>query len=174
MKGGAVKLLAVVIGLNIFFAYIGLYFLPQSESQPPKTVKIEKGITQEELVSIGEEIIFSKGQCMVCHPMQAETGMRAPAIATIGSEMDKNAKEKNMTPEAYAFEGLVNPDATVAKGFEKMMPPVHKAPTSLTEGELIAVAAFLQSKGAKVTISFPDSVPALQEQIAREAKQGGS
>ncbi|MBF0343366.1 MAG: c-type cytochrome [Nitrospirae bacterium] len=174
MKGGGLKLLAVVIGLNIFFTYIGLYFLPQSESQPPKTIKIEKGVTVDELLSLGEEISFSKGQCMVCHPMKAETGMRAPAISTIGGEMVKSAKERNMKPEAYVFEALVNPAEYVQKGFENMMPPIHKSPTSLNEGELIAVAAFLQSKGSQVTVSYPESLEALKEQIAKEAKKGGS
>jgi hypothetical protein len=47
------------------------------------------------------------------------------------------------------------------------MPPVHKPPTSLTEGELIAVAAFLQSKGGKVTVSYPESLPILREQIKK-------
>ncbi|WP_420264666.1 hypothetical protein [Candidatus Magnetominusculus dajiuhuensis] len=173
MKWGVIKLFTFVIVINIFFALIGLYFLPQSQSLPPKTIKIEKGITQDELITIGETIIFSKGQCMVCHPMKQETGMRAPAIATIGAEIVKSAKERNMTPEAYVFEALVNPGEYVQKGFENMMPPVHKPPTSLTEGELIAVAAFLQSKGANVTVSYPESIPALQEQIKIEAKKGG-
>jgi hypothetical protein len=173
MKGGVVKLLAVVIGLNIFFAYIGLYFLPQSESRPPKTVKIEKGVSQDELVTIGEGIIFSKGQCMVCHPMKAETGMRAPAISTIGAAITKSAKERNMSPESYVFEALVNPGEYIQKGFENMMPPVNKPPTSLNEGELIAVAAFLQSKGSAVTVSYPDSVPTLKAEVEKAEKKGG-
>ncbi|MBF0318460.1 MAG: hypothetical protein HQL01_01470 [Nitrospirae bacterium] len=174
MKGGAIKLFLVVVGINIFFAYIGLYFLPQSQSLPPKTIKIEKGIPQDELIAVGESIIFGKGQCMVCHPMKPETGMRAPAIATIGAEMVKSAKERNMPVEAYVFEALVNPSSYIQKGFENMMPPVHKPPTSLTEGELIAVSAFLQSKGSNITINYPDSVPVLQEEITKEAKKGGS
>ncbi|QWR76369.1 c-type cytochrome [Candidatus Magnetomonas plexicatena] len=173
MKGGILKLLIVVVGLNIFFAYIGLYFLPQSESRPPKETKIEKGITQEDLIAVGEQIVFSKGQCMVCHPVKVEVGMRAPAISTIGAEMEKSAKERNMKMENYVFEALVDPSAYIQKGFENMMPSIHKPPTSLTDGELIAVAAYLQSKGAKVTISYPESVPILKEEIDKEAKKGG-
>lgn len=173
MKSGVAKLLAVVIGLNIFFAYIGWFFLPQSESRPPKTTKIEKGVTQDELVTAGEEIVFGKGQCMVCHPMKPETGMRSPAIATIGVDMVKSAKERNMSPESFVFEALVNPGEYIEKGFDNMMPAVNKPPTSLSEGELVAVAAFLQSKGSAVTVSYPESVAILKAEIEKAAKKGG-
>ncbi len=172
MRSGAIKLGIVVVVINLFFAYIGLYFLPQSESHPPKELKIQEGITTEELIQIGEEILFGKGQCMVCHPMKAEPGMRAPAIDTIGRHMEEEAKERNMKPEDYAFEALVNPGAYVEKGYDNIMPPVQKPPISLTEGEIIALTAFLQSKGGRVTVSYPASLEALKAQIDRAEKGG--
>ncbi len=172
MRSGAIKLGIVVLAINLFFAYIGLYFLPQSESHPPKELKIQDGVTTEELLQIGEQILFGKGQCMVCHPMKAEPGMRAPAIDTIGKHMEEEAKERNMKPEDYAFEALVNPGAYVEKGFDNIMPPVHKPPISLTEGELIALTAFLQSKGGRVTVSYPVSLQVLKLQIDK-AEEGG-
>jgi len=48
-----------------------------------------------------------------------------------------------------------------------MMSPVQKPPTSLTDGEIIAVAAYLQSRGGKVTVTFPGSVPVLHAQIEK-------
>ena len=97
MKAGFLKVAIVVLALNLFFVYIGVYVLPQSESRPPKTTKIEEGIPQEELIRAGEEIVFGKGQCMVCHPMKAEAGMRAPAIATTGREMEREAQQRGIT-----------------------------------------------------------------------------
>ncbi len=76
MKAGVLKLALIVIGLNLIFAYIGIEFLPQSESRPPKVIKIAEGISQEDLVNVGEQIVFGKGQCMVCHPAKPESGMR--------------------------------------------------------------------------------------------------
>ncbi len=38
MKKGVLKLAVIVIGLNLVFLYIGLEFLPQSESRPPKVI----------------------------------------------------------------------------------------------------------------------------------------
>lgn len=172
MRSGSIKLVLVVIGINIFFAYIGLYFLPQSESHPPKELKIQEGVTTEELIQIGDQILFGKGQCMVCHPMKAEPGMRAPSIDTIGKHMEEEAKKRNMKPEDYAFEALVNPGAYVEKGFDNIMPPVHKPPVSLSDGELIALTAFLQSKGGKVTVSYPSSIGALKAQIEKAEKGG--
>jgi len=167
MKAGVLKLAIIVVGLNLLFLYIGLYFLPQSESRPPQVIRIEEGIAQEELIAAGEKIVFGKGQCMVCHPATAEPGMRAPAMATIGADMEREAKQRGMTPEEQVFEALVNPSKYIVKGFEDMMSPVQKPPTSLTDGEIIAVAAYLQSKGGKVTVTFPGSVPVLHAQIEK-------
>ncbi len=167
MKKGVLKLASIIIGLNLLFMYIGLEFLPQSESRPPKVIKIEEGISQEDLISAGEEIVFGKGQCMVCHVAKPEAGMRAPAMSTIGAEMEKEAKERGLTPEAHAFEALVNPSKYIVKGFEDIMSPVHTPPSSLTDGEIIAVVAYLQSQGGKVTVSYPGSVPILKDQISK-------
>jgi hypothetical protein len=170
MKSGILKLGIVVVGLNLFFGYIGVSFLPQSESHPPKVIKIEAGISQEDIIKVGEEIVFGKGQCMVCHPMKAEPGMRSPAVAAIGADMEKIAKERGMPSEDYVFEALVNPGKYVAKGFDNIMPAIHKPPTSLNDGEIIAVSAYLQSKGGKVTVSYPDSVQKLKAQIEKGGK----
>ncbi len=167
MKKGVLKLAMIVIGLNLIFVYIGLEFLPQSESRPPKVIKVEEGISQEDLISTGEKIVFGKGQCMVCHPAKPESGMRAPAMSTIGADMEREAKQRGMAPEAHVFEALVNPSKYIVKGYEDIMSPVHTAPTSLTEGEIIAVAAYLQSQGGKVTMSYPGSLPILRDQITK-------
>jgi hypothetical protein len=167
MKKGVLKLAIIVVGLNLIFLYIGLEFLPQSESRPPKVIKIEEGITQDDLIHVGEEIVFGKGQCMVCHPAKPESGMRAPAMSTIGMEMEREAKERGITPEDQVFEALVNPSKYIVKGFENIMSPVHLPPSSLNDGEIIAVAAYLQSQGGKVTVSYPGSVTILKAQIAK-------
>src|SRR5271169_227790 len=167
MKSGVMKLAIIVVGLNLTFAYVGNVFLPQSESMPPKTIKIEEGISQQDLIKVGEEIVFGKGQCMVCHPVKPEAGMRAPAMSTIGSEIEREAKERGITPEAHVFGALVNPSAYTVKGFENMMSPANKPPTSMIDGEIISMAAYLQSQGGKVTVSYPGSLPELKEQEAK-------
>ena len=171
MRQGVLKLAAIVIGLNLIFLYIGREFLPQSESRPPTVVKIEEGISPEDLLRVGEEIVFGKGQCMVCHPAKPESGMRAPAMSAIGAEMEKEAKERGIMPEEQVFEALVNPSKYVVKGFEDIMSPVHTPPSSLTDGEIIAVAAYLQSNGGKVTVTYPGSVPVLKDQIAKAGRK---
>jgi hypothetical protein len=172
MKKGVIKLAIIVVGLNILFMYIGLVFLPQSESRPPQVIKIAEGISQDDLIHIGEEIVFGKGQCMVCHPAAQEAGMRAPAMIKIGADMEREAKERGIAPEAHIFEALVNPSKFIPKGFEDIMSAVHVPPSSLTDGEIVAVAAYLQSKGGKRTIAYPGSVPVLHEEIGK-AKAGG-
>ncbi len=171
MKTSFLKLAVLVVALNLFFVYIGLYFLPQSESRPPAATKIEETISLEQLVQTGEKIVFGKGECMVCHPMNPETGMRAPAIAGIGKEMEKEAAQEKITPPERVFQALVDPSKLVPKGFEPIMPPANDPPASLTDAELVAVAAYLQSKGGKVTVSYPGSVPLLKKQIETAGKK---
>lgn len=160
MKSGFFKLILIVAGLSAFFAYIGVTFLPQSQSLPPVVIEIKPGISPEELLEIGEGVLFGKGQCMVCHPFTPEAGMRSPSIATIGRDMIEHAKEKGISPEEFIFQSLVDPGAYVPEDYAPIMPPSQKL---LTEGELIAVAAFLQSNGSSVTISYPDSIPILRQ-----------
>ncbi len=160
MKGGFLKLVVLIIGLNVFYTYIGLYFLPQSKSLPPKTYNIKEGITQDELLKVGEEILYGKGQCMVCHPNAPEAGMRAPAVAGIGGVLLARAKDMDVNPDEYMIQSLVDPNTFIPEGYQGIMPPSQKL---LTDGELIAVAAFLQSNGGSVTISFPESLPILEK-----------
>jgi mono/diheme cytochrome c family protein len=167
MKGGFVKLALLIIGLSVFYTYVGLYFLPQSQSLPPKVIEIREGIARDELLKIGEDILFGKGQCMVCHPNKPEPGMRSPAIAGIGGIMLERVKNMDISQEEYIFQALVDTKAYIPEGFAPIMPPSQKL---LTEGELIAVAAFLQSKGSDVTISYPESVPALRKYLGSTAE----
>jgi mono/diheme cytochrome c family protein len=167
MKSGFGKLVLLIIGLSVFFTYIGLYFLPQSKSLPPEVIEIKEGISQEELLDIGEEILFGKGQCMVCHPFKPEAGMRSPAIAGIGGEIAERTKGMDISPEGFIFQALVDTKAYIPEGYAPIMPPSQKL---LTEAELIAVAAFIQSKGASVTISYPDSLPELRKYLGSPKK----
>jgi mono/diheme cytochrome c family protein len=168
MKSGFSKLVLLIIGLSVFYTYVGLYFLPQSQSLPPKVIEIKEGIAQDELLKIGEDILFGKGQCMVCHPNKPEPGMRSPAIAGIGGVMLERVKSMDINQEEYIFQALVDTKAYIPEGFAPIMPPSQKL---LTEGELIAVAAFLQSKGSDVTISYPGSLPALRKYLGSKEKQ---
>lgn len=168
MKGGFGRLVVLIIGLSIFYTYIGLYFLPQSQSLPPKVIEIKEGIEQDELLKIGEEILFGKGQCMVCHPNEPEAGMRSPAIAGIGGVMLERVNSMDISQEEYIFQALVDTKAYVPEGYAPIMPPSQKL---LTEGELIAVAAFLQSKGSDVTISYPESLPSLRKSLGATEKK---
>ncbi len=168
MKGGFGKLVILIIGLSIFYTYVGIYFLPQSQSLPPKVIEIKEGIEQDELLKIGEDILFGKGQCMVCHPNKPEPGMRSPAIAGLGAVIAERVKNMDVNEEEFIFQALVDTKAYIPEGFAPIMPPSQKL---LTEGELIAVSAFLQSKGSDVTISYPESLPTLRKYLGSTEKK---
>jgi mono/diheme cytochrome c family protein len=168
MKSGFGKLVLLIVGLSAFFTYVGLYVLPQSRSLPPQVIEIKEGIAIDELLKIGEDILYGKGQCMVCHPNIPEAGMRSPAIASIGRDIAERTKTMDISPEEFMFEALVDTKAYIPDGYAPIMPPSQKL---LTEAELVAVAAFLQSRGSEVTISYPESLPTLRKYLGSTPKK---
>lgn len=64
----------------------------------------------------------------------------------------------------YLYETLTQPDAYIKLDFDSVepkkyparMPTVDKPPIGLTEPELLAVIAFLQSRGGKVTVRLSE------------------
>lgn len=78
------------------------------------------------------EAVFTDAGCAACHVLAA-----ANATGAAGPPLDGLALN-----EAAALEAVVDPDATIAKGYSKgIMPPTFK--DSLSEDELNALAKFL-------------------------------
>ena len=58
-----------------------------------------------------------------------------------------------MDCKAYLYESLTNPGAFVVPGFENIMPDMRK---QLSEDQIWAVIAYLQSQGGEVTVTAAD------------------
>ncbi|MBC8413297.1 cytochrome c [bacterium] len=167
MNSGFGKLVILVVVIIGFITYVGRNFLPQSESLPPEEIKVTKDMSVEDWISIGETILFSKGQCMVCHPYETEQGMRAPAINTIGADLTKRAADENlgMSGEEFIIQSLIAPKAYKAEGYAPIMPPSQKL---LNNGELLALTAYLQSKGAEITVNWDRTMPFIEKYAGAE------
>ncbi len=151
-----------------FFAGFSNFGIPQIEpAPPPKEEKIALGaMTMEDFIALGERIFKGKGTCTLCHN---PVGGRAPLLDQIGKVAAKRLADPRYKGEArdvegYLHESLVKPSAYVVKGFGKKgtgdtvspMPDVSGGSIGLSEAEIAAVIAYLQSaSGVEVTVEIP-------------------
>jgi mono/diheme cytochrome c family protein len=154
------KALAAACGLLIAFAYMSSA-VPQMVSLPPKKVAFDPMMinTKADLVEAGKKLFFGKAQCALCHSLEKTEAPRAPILKGHGA---KRTRE-------YIYESMVLPKAVIykqyevegqAKPFPAQMPVISKPPVGLSETEMLAVIAFMQSLGGKVTVE-PEEVRAL-------------
>jgi mono/diheme cytochrome c family protein len=154
------KALGTVCGLLLLFTWMS-YAVPQLVSLPPKKVAFDPAQinTKADLVEAGSALFFSKAQCALCHTIEQTEHPRAPVMQGMGA---KRTRE-------YIYESMVKPKAVIhkqygvegaAKFFPAQMPDISKPPVGLSETEMLAVVAFVQSLGGKVTVE-PEEVKAL-------------
>lgn len=132
---------------------IGVYtgisnVIPQVESEVPQRRELSADVSPSELVSIGEELFSGAGGCVACHGL----GTRAPRLrGEIGRRCGERRPE--MSCKAYLHESLVEPRAHVVEGYQPIMPAMG---TQLSDGQVWALVAYLQSQGGEVTVGPED------------------
>lgn len=139
----------VLVVLVTIGVYTGISnVIPQVESEVPERVEVGSDVTPEELVSMGEELFQGAGGCVACHGR----GTRAPQLmGEIGTRCGDRVE--GMTCKEYLHESLVSPGDYVVDGFQPIMPP---ADAQLSDGQVWALVAFLQSQGGEVTVTPED------------------
>jgi cytochrome bd ubiquinol oxidase subunit I len=142
----------------VLLSYTALaYQMPQKRSLPPEEEKIDfsQVKNQQELVRIGQKIFFGKGQCALCHSIGPTTAApRAPELLAIGGRLTEQFMYESITqPAAYIKKDFEPPEP---KDYPARMPVINKPPIGLSENEIMAVIAFLQSQGGKVTVTPSD------------------
>jgi mono/diheme cytochrome c family protein len=139
-----------VIGFYTMVAHI----IPQLQSEVPETLALGGDVTPEALVAAGEKVFNGAGGCTTCHGL----GTRAPNLLTdekgqgsIGARCGR--RKPGMDCKAYLYESLVKPGAFVVPGYEPIMPEMRR---QLSEDQIWAVVAFLESQGGEVTVTGAD------------------
>lgn len=147
------KILAVVL------ATVGIYTLianaiPQVESEVPQELSLGAGATPEELVKAGDDLFHGAGGCTACHGL----GTRAPNLLTdqgglgpIGARC--GSRVEGMDCKAYLHQSLTDPGAYVVEGFQPIMPDMRR---TLSDTQIWALIAFLESNGGEVTVTPAD------------------
>jgi mono/diheme cytochrome c family protein len=157
------KVLAVV--LLTLLAYTSLAnMIPQVESEVPRELSFAEGATPEQLVSAGEELYAGAGGCTACHGL----GTRAPNLLTdeggsgaIGARCA--TRIAGVTCKEYLHQSMVEPNAHVVENYQPIMPDMRR---TLSELQIWALVAYLESLGGEVTVTTEDLAQA-------EAASGG-
>jgi len=147
------KILAVVLGTIGTFTFIANR-IPQLQSEVPVVLNFDLNVTPEELIESGEVLFNGAGVCTTCHGL----GTRAPNLltdhegtGTIGVRCADRVPGQDC--KAYFYSSMVDPTAYLVEGFDSIMPDLRR---SLSNAQIWALVAYLQSVGGEVTVTGAD------------------
>ncbi len=178
MNKTGLKIAGFVLGVVGAFVLIG-QSVPQIGSYPPRPLDKESfaKLTPEQMVEKGREL-FGKGgeRCSQCHIVGEGTLGRCPNLAGVGARA--GTRRPGYSAQDYILESMVEPKAFLVPGYGPIMPEVYKPPLDLSEYDILAVAAFLESLGGTVTMSNQFSLEKAKKpewaQTVRAARAAGA
>ena len=147
-----IKIVLLTVLTTLFYWYVGQQ-VPQKETHPPETTEIRASMSIDEMVAAGQEVFSGKGTCTLCHTI-GSPGNRAPDLAGVGGRA--SVTRSGYSDLDYLAESLYEPLVHVVDGYNPIMTPANKAPINLTELEILAVIAYLQSMGGTPSVT-PDT-----------------
>ena len=140
----------LVIGFYTGIAHV----IPQLQSEVPEALSLTGDMTPEVMMSAGERVYNGAGGCTACHGL----GTRAPNLLSdhagqgpIGARC--GSRVKTMDCKAYLYQSMTNPGGFIVAGFEPIMPDMRR---QLSEDQIWATVAFLESQGGEVTVTAAD------------------
>jgi cytochrome c2 len=153
------KVFAFNIVIIAFFLYVG-NSIPQLRQDPPQDLVLAADASVEDFVRAGQDIFYGKGTCALCHE-SGKKGERCPDLAGSGERAETRIKEEHYKGKAtsgaeYLVESLHEPTIYVVEGYQPSMPPLGR---QLSDLEMVAVVAFLQSQGGEVTVNGQTRFP---------------
>ncbi|MCZ6678774.1 MAG: c-type cytochrome [Candidatus Poribacteria bacterium] len=143
------KLLSFSLLVIWFYAFTAS-IVPETSTAKLDLSSIER--TPDAFVEAGEAIFKGKGKCLTCHTLDPSAPKgRCPDLTGIGTRAA--TRKPGMTAKEYFIESAYEPEKFLVPGYGKIMPPVWKAPISLSNLEIETVIAFLQSQGGEVDLT---------------------
>jgi mono/diheme cytochrome c family protein len=149
------RILALTVATTAFYTLVG-QLVPQKEVQPPKETVLKKDMTPDELLKAGRDVMEGKGLCFTCHTVGKSGALRFPDLAGIGGRA--GSRVPGLSDVDYLAQSIYEPGAFIVPGFNPGMPTINKPPIGLSDQEILAVIAYLQSMGGKVTVTLDSKV----------------
>jgi mono/diheme cytochrome c family protein len=147
------KIFSVVIGTLALFTLVA-NSIPQLESDVPVELTFSADVTAEELVAAGEELYNGAGGCTACHGL----GTRAPNLladeagtGTVGARCGNRVDGQDC--QTYLYASMTDPNAFVVEGYLPIMQDMRR---TISNNQIWAVIAYLQSVGGEVTVTGTD------------------
>ncbi len=120
----------------------------------------------EQFIEAGKAIFNGKGSCYSCHTLNPSAPLgRGPDLTNIG--VGAATRKPGMGAKGYLIESLYDPAAFLVHGYGKTMTPAWRPPISLSNLEIEAVIAFLQSQGGEADLT-PFEPPVDIQTVAKE------
>ena len=165
----SLRIAALAVATTGFYTYVG-QLVPQKEVHPPAEVLLSKEMSPEEMRRVGREIMEGKGLCFTCHTIGKKAGpLRFPDLEGVGARAAHRVS--GLSDVEYLAQSIYEPEKFIVPGFNPGMPIINKPPISLTDDEILAVIAYLQSLGGTTTVTMQTRVPG---QAEREESAGGA
>jgi mono/diheme cytochrome c family protein len=149
------RIFALTVATTAFYTLVG-QLVPQKEVQPPKETVLKKDMTPDELLKAGREVMEGKGLCFTCHTVGKSGALRFPDLDGIGARA--GSRVPGLSDVDYMAQSIYEPGAFIVPGFNPGMPTINKPPIGLTDQEILAVIATLQSMGGKVTVTLDSKI----------------
>lgn len=148
------KIFIFVLVVLAFYSYVGST-VPQKITYPPETADLSGDLTPVELAAIGEDVVAGKGTCLTCHTIGSglsSESLRFPDLGGVGAEA--GSRVEGLSDVEYLAQSLYDPNAYIVEGFLAGMPPIHRPPINLSDQEILAVIAYLQSLGGTPSVTL--------------------
>lgn len=137
MKGGT-QLIIVALVVTGLYTWFG-NSIPQSAWEAPKKKILSRDMNPRDLAKEGKAI-FRQAGCGVCHSLTGQK-LRGPDLSNIGADMDAESI------------------AVMLYSGSDVMPPANRAPANLSNEEITAVIAYLESLGGQPKVRIGDIEP---------------
>jgi hypothetical protein len=158
----SLRIAALAVATTGFYTYVG-QLVPQKEVHPPAEVAISKDMKPDEMAKVGREIMEGKGLCFTCHTIGKKVPLRFPDLE--GVDTRAASRVAGLSDVEYFAQSIYEPSRFIVPDFNPGMPVINKPPIGLTDDEILAVIAYLQTLGGKTTVT-------MQTKLAYQA--GGS
>lgn len=169
----SLKIFAFVIAVLAFYSYVG-NTVPQKITYPPESADLSQDMTPDELAIAGADIVAGKGTCLGCHTVGSQdSGLRFPDLGGIATKA--STRIAGMSALEYLAHSLYEPNEFIVDGFLAGMPAINRPPIGLTDDEIKAVIAYLQSLGGNPSVTLATDVGYVTEVSAiAPAPSGGA
>ena len=152
----SINILGLAIGATLLYTWVG-QLVPQKEVHPPEVVEIAEDISTQEMVALGQRIFDGKGLCNTCHTIGSSGALRFPDLAGIATRAAERVPGQDAL--TYLAASIYEPNSYIVPGFNPGMPAIDKPPIALSDDEIKAVLAYLQTLGGEATITMATVVP---------------